>query len=74
MCDGTVTHYVRIEGKLLDEEVGQLDCLNHQCKRTALVVDSKYVSDCSSKAVIFLAQLADLGNGKRPFSTFTLKL
>jgi hypothetical protein len=58
----------------LGENIGQLDCLNHQYKRRALVVDSKYVSDCSSKAWIFLAQLAELGNGKRPFSTFTLKL
>jgi hypothetical protein len=43
-------------------------------QKRALMVDSKYVSDCSSKAWIFLAQLADLRNGKKPFSTFTLKL
>jgi hypothetical protein len=32
-----------MEGKLLGEHIGQLDCLNHQHKRRALVVDSKYL-------------------------------
>jgi hypothetical protein len=73
MHDGTVAHYVSMEGKLLGEHIGQLDCLNHQHKRRALVVDSKYVSYCPSRAWIFLAnwQILEM---TRPFSAFTLKL